>query len=125
MGRSKKSVAMVAAKSLAVAALAATYATGCASSRHSGPAASAATSDSSELATALTPDGFPNINVVPRGETVPLSNAEKSQLLADLAAAKARQASGDTSPATAAEIARLRQLARRHGIAAIEQIEDN
>lgn len=123
MGISKKSVVMVAAKGLALA-VAAAQVTGCASSNHSGAAASAATSDSSELATALTPDGFPNINVVPRGETVPLSDAEKSQLLADLAAAKARQARGDTSSATAAEIARLMRLARTHGVEAIAEIED-
>lgn len=97
---------------------------GCASSGGGSTAPSAGAVDSSELANALTPDGYPNINVVPRGETVALSNADKAQLLRDLSAARARQARGDTSPATAAEIARLIRLARLHGVEAIAEIED-
>lgn len=126
MASSKKTVAMVATGRLALlAGVALAGIAGCASSTHSDDGARGATTESSELATALTKDGYPNINVVPRGETVPLSDSEKSQLLADLAAAKARQARGDTSAATAAEIARLRTLARMHGVEALEQIEGN
>lgn len=75
------------------------------------------------LAAATTPDGYPNINVVPRGETVQFTAAQKAQLMSDLAAARARQAAGDNSPATAAEIARLRNLARIHAAEALREIE--
>ena len=75
------------------------------------------------LAQATTPDGYPNINVVPRGEGPQFTAAQKAALMSDLAAARARQAAGDNSPATAAEIARLRQLARIHAAEALREIE--
>lgn len=70
-----------------------------------------------------TPDGFPNINVVPAGAGAQFSNADKAQLLDDLATARARQAAGDTSAATAAEVRRLRGLARVHAADALREIE--
>ncbi len=75
------------------------------------------------LSNATTPDGYPNINVMPRAETSQFSAAQKAQLMSDLASARARQASGDTSAATAAEIARLRGLARIHAADALREIE--
>ncbi len=105
----------------ATAVLAAVALHGCASS--SGPEAPAAMNSRAPLASATTPDGFPNINIVPRAETAQLSVEEKAQLFADLKAARARQAAGDGTAATAAEIARLRQIARRHGIDALAEIE--
>ena len=75
------------------------------------------------LAQATTPDGYPNINVMPQGQTAQFTSAQKAQLLRELAAARARQAAGDKSAKTAAEIARLRSLARIHAAEALSEIE--
>jgi len=81
--------------------------------------------ESAASASALTPDGYPNINVVPQGETPQFTAEQKAQLLSDLAAARARQAAGDSSAATAARIARLRRLARIHAAEALREIENS
>ena len=73
---------------------------------------------------ATTPDGFPNVNVVPAGAGAQFSGADKARLLNDLAAARAKQAAGDTSAATAAEVRRLRSLARVHAADALREIEE-
>lgn len=72
---------------------------------------------------ALTPDGYPNINIVPEGETAQFTPQEKQELAAQLRSALARQRAGDTSRATAAEIAQLRALARRHAADVLREIE--
>ncbi len=78
-----------------------------------------------ELAAATTPDGFPNINVVPRGETSQMTAGEKAALVSELRTAIARQKSEGVTPTSAAEIARLRRLAQRHGIDTLAAIEGN
>lgn len=72
-----------------------------------------------------TADGFANINAVPDEAAPPLSDTEKEILRLQLAQALARQqaAGGRLSGADAAEIARLRRLARLHGVRALEEIE--
>lgn len=65
---------------------------------------------------------FPNLNVTPDKAAPELSTSDKASLIAQLNAARAANAAGPT-PAGAAEVARLRALARRHGAAALKEIE--
>jgi hypothetical protein len=79
---------------------------------------------SQEGAPRQTADGFTNFNVMPDSAAAPLSPADKRALLLRLRAAQAKARGASVSTAgDAAEIARLRKLARQHGIDAIKEIE--
>jgi hypothetical protein len=77
-----------------------------------------------DLSGRTTRDGFTNINIFPESAAPTLTAAEKEALLLRLRAAQAKARGASVSTATdAAEIARLRKLARQHGIDAIKEIE--
>ncbi len=65
---------------------------------------------------------FPNLNTAPDKAAAEMSEPEKAALIAELNAARAANAAGP-SAAGAAKVARLRELARRHGAAALKEIE--
>jgi hypothetical protein len=67
---------------------------------------------------------YPNINIVPQGETAQLSDAEVQAKKAELAAqADAQRQHGESAAAYLARLRRLQQLGSTHAAAALKAIE--
>jgi hypothetical protein len=67
---------------------------------------------------------YPNINIVPEGQTAQLSDAEASALKAQLASEQAAQRlPGEPASAYIARLKRLQQLGSTHAAAALAEIE--
>lgn len=65
---------------------------------------------------------YPNLNSTPQAAAGQLAQSETDAEIAALKAARAGQ--GNAAPVSAAEIARLKKLARSHGAKALEEIEN-
>ena len=69
-------------------------------------------------------DAYPNINIVPQGETAQLSDAEAQAKTAQLyAQADAQRQNGESAEAYLARLRRLQQLGSTHAAAALKAIE--
>jgi hypothetical protein len=93
-------------------------AAGCSSMSADAPATAAATPQAA--APARQPDGYPNLNIVPKPANAQITDAEKAALIDELSA-KRPQAGG--TAANAAEAERLRLLARQQIEQTLNQIE--
>lgn len=67
---------------------------------------------------------YPNINIVPEGQTVQLSNAEAAAMKAQLYSEQdAQRLPGEPASAYVARLKRLQQLGSTHAAAALAEIE--
>lgn len=74
------------------------------------------------LANARDTGQFPNINVVPKGQTEQISPAQRAATVAELNAARTSQRTGNAAAGVGGE-GELRRLARTHSREALEEIE--